>query len=282
MNTATPHIPARWVVIGGGNMGAALVRGMISGRVCTAAQVIVAEPHHAKHAALHALGVGVAASAREACAQIGSGSGILLAVKPQVFAPVAAELKSSCPDTLRNGCLVLSIMAGVTIQTITHATGAGRVLRAMPNLPATVGAGITAIARGPGASSADAEAAERLFAAVGATLWLDEPLMDAFTGLAGSGPAYVFALCEAMAAAGESLGMSPAHAALAARQTVIGAARLLEGSPATPADLRAGVTSKGGTTQAGLELLTNGGFAELVSRAVFAAARRGAELSKGE
>ena len=273
---------AKWVVIGGGNMGAALVRGMIAAGVCSADNVVVAEPDDGKREALGGLGVRVVDGVAGAAAMIGSGSALLLAVKPQVFAGVAAELSGSCGPVLGEGCLVVSIMAGVTTGAISRRTGAARVVRAMPNLPATVGAGITALARGAGASDADGAAAERLFAAVGACVWLDEGLMDAFTGLAGSGPAYVFALCEAMAAAGERLGMSAADAAAAARQTVIGAARLLEASAVSPAELRASVTSKGGTTQAALEVLTSGGFDALVAQAIEAAARRGTELSRGQ
>lgn len=272
----------KWIVIGGGNMGGALVRGMIAAGVCGAEGVVVAEPDMGKREGLRGLGVRAVGGVGEAAGMIGTGSALLLAVKPQMFAGVAAELTASCGPAVREGCVVVSIMAGVTTGAIAQRTGAMRVVRAMPNLPATVGVGMTAMARGAGASEADGAAAERLFAAVGECVWLDEGLMDAFTGLAGSGPAYVFALCEAMSAAGVRLGMSPADAAAAARQTVIGAARLLEASALSPGELRASVASKGGTTQAALEVLRRGGFEGLMAQAIEAAARRGAELSGGQ
>ncbi len=275
----------RWVVIGGGNMGGALLRGALAACVWRAESVVVAEPDAGKRETLAALGVGVAADVARAMGH-GEVAGVLLAVKPQMFAGgggVAQQIvawRASCGSGHAPGPQVVSIMAGVPVAAIARATGCARVIRAMPNLPATLGAGMTALAHGAGLAPADGAAAERLFAAVGRVVWIDELLMDAYTAVAGSGPAYVFALVEALSTAGIACGLDPATADAAARQTVIGAGRLLEASTADAAGLRAGVTSKGGTTEAALAVLKAERWAEALARAVAAAARRGRELGE--
>ncbi|MFN0012462.1 MAG: pyrroline-5-carboxylate reductase [Phycisphaerales bacterium] len=271
----------KWLVIGGGNMGAAVVRGAIAAGTWSAGAVVVVEPDAAKRSEFAGLGVRAAGSAAEAAAQVGAFHAVLLAVKPQMFAPVAADLRAAWHAAPAHPPLVASIMAGITTALISRATGMPRVVRAMPNLPATVGAGMAALAPGAGATEADVAVVERVFASVGRTIRVDESLIDAFTAVAGSGPAYVLSLCEAMAEAGVRLGLSSEDAALAARQTVIGAGRLLEASALTPAELRASVTSKGGTTAAALEVLNEAGANEVLARAIGAAARRAAELARG-
>ncbi len=271
----------KWLVIGGGNMGAAVVRGAIAAGTWSAGAVVVVEPDAGKRSEFAGLGVRAAGSAAEAAAQAGAFHAVLLAVKPQMFAPVAADLRAAWHAAPAHPPLVASIMAGITTASIAAATGGLRVVRVMPNLPATVGAGMAALAAGAGATEADLSTVERVFASVGRTIRVDESLIDPFTGLAGSGPAYVFYLCQALAEAAVRLGLSPDVAALAARQTVIGAGRLLEASPLSPVQLRASVTSKGGTTAAAIAVLDDAHLRAVVARAIHAATARAAELARG-
>ncbi|MEO1512658.1 MAG: pyrroline-5-carboxylate reductase dimerization domain-containing protein, partial [Planctomycetota bacterium] len=153
------------------------------------------------------------------------------------------------------------------------------VVRVMPNTPARVRLGMSCLALGAGAEEADAAFALRLFGAIGEVVRVDESLVDAFTALAGSGPAYAFLLAEAMAGAGRELGLDPGDADRAARQTLLGAATLLSSSDRSAAELRDAVTSRKGTTAAALDVFEAGGFRELVERAMTAARDRGRELS---
>jgi pyrroline-5-carboxylate reductase len=159
-------------------------------------------------------------------------------------------------------------------------TKKARVIRVMPNTPMLVGKGASALCRGTWADERDLLAAERIFAAGGKTVRVTEDLIDAVTGVSGSGPAYVFYLTECLAAAGVSAGLSQAQAGELARQTVIGAAALLEQSADTAAELRRKVTTPKGTTQAAIEAFDAAGFGEVIRRGVDAAARRSKELGK--
>lgn len=177
---------------------------------------------------------------------------------------------------------MVSIMAGVTAATVSRGLGdAGRVVRVMPNTPIGLGLGMSAVCAGPRAGEEDVARAERLFGASGKTMRIDEGLMDAFTALAGSGPAYVFHLAEAMVEAAEQLGFDRERALTIVRQTVAGAGALLDASPETPRALRAAVTSKGGTTAAAVGVLDDAGVSDAVVRAIHAARHRGAELGRG-
>jgi pyrroline-5-carboxylate reductase len=176
---------------------------------------------------------------------------------------------------------VLSIAAGIPLEVIERALGDGvRVVRAMPNTPALVRSGATALAAGTHATEQDMAIAEQIFAAVGVAVRVPEALMDAVTGLSGSGPAYLFAMVEALASAGESAGLPAEAAARLAHHTVVGAAKLLEHSGEPPATLRAKVTSPGGTTQAGLQRLVDRDFAGVVADAVACATERSRELGE--
>lgn len=200
-------------------------------------------------------------------------SDVLVAVKPQHVAEVAAELGAA--GTSR----ALSIAAGVRIEALLAGFGQeARVVRAMPNTPALVGEGAAAIAPSPNAGEADVQWASEILSAVGTVTVVDEPELDAVTGLSGSGPAYVFLLAEAMTAAGEAQGLAPEIADALARQTVLGAARLLAASPDAPARLRANVTSPGGTTAAAIAVMQDRGFESIVHDAIAAATARSIEL----
>jgi pyrroline-5-carboxylate reductase len=204
---------------------------------------------------------------------------VVLAVKPQKVAEVQEDVARSADAAT----LIVSIMAGKTLAGLAGLFPAsGRIVRAMPNLPAAVGRGMTVAVAAAACSDEDRALAERLLAGTGAFEWLDdEGLMDAATGLSGSGPAYVFYLAECLTAAGVAQGFGPEQAARLARLTITGAGELLALSDQSAASLRSDVTSPAGTTEAGLRVLMADGLMEdLVTRTVAAAARRARELAE--
>jgi len=261
--------------IGGGNMARSLIGGLVA-RGRSADAIRVAEPVPALRDALQQ-DFGVACAEHATVAAEGANVWVL-AVKPQVMREVCAAL---VPLAQAHRPLVVSIAAGITTEQLDRWLGGGLpVVRAMPNTPALLGAGITGLfanARTDDAQRADADA---LLEAVGPTVWIDdETKMDAVTAVSGSGPAYVFLLAEAMQAAGIAQGLSPEAARALVQQTLLGAATMLvqQGEPADV--LRRRVTSPGGTTQAAIETFEAGGFRELVDRAIHAATDRGRQLS---
>lgn len=280
-------------LLGCGNMGLAIVRGAIEQGVLRADGVLGIDPSPDARERAAALGMRVTENATEAR----DAAHLLLAVKPQSFDGLAHALAP-----LGTACQVISVMSGWTRLRIGTSLrlrdGAHRVVRAMPNLPATIGAGVTAIARdGPSAHGAhDAgvardpgahasisspmEFAESLFRAVGDVVFVDESLIDAVTAVSGSGPAYAFLLAEAMMDAAQRLGFD-AHTA---RQLVIGtldgAVALLQQDARAPAELRDAVTSRGGTTEAATRVWMERKIPEGIVDALLAAAARAAELGR--
>ena len=205
---------------------------------------------------------------------------IVLAVKPQMLDQVLPQLRARLPRS----ALVISIAAGKTLSYFADRLGETvPVVRTMPNTPASIGRGITVCCAGPFVGTEQRDLAEALMAAVGEVTWVeDESLMHAVTAVSGSGPAYVFLLIEALAAAGESAGLPPDLARRLARATVAGAGELARQSPDDPAKLRADVTSPGGTTAAALKVLMgSAGMPDLMNRAVEAATARSRELADG-
>lgn len=202
---------------------------------------------------------------------------LVLAVKPQVVEAALAP----CRGAFSAEQLVISVCAGVTIEQLSGIVGAARVLRVMPNTPALVGAGATAVARGPSVTADDERFASELFQLVGKCWWVSEAQLDAVTGLSGSGPAYVMLFIEALADGGVRSGLPRDVALELATQTVIGSARLLEGSATHPAELRDRVTSPAGTTSAGLFALERAAFRHAVIDAVCSATERSRELGGG-
>jgi pyrroline-5-carboxylate reductase len=202
----------------------------------------------------------------------------VFAVKPQILPHVMAEI---APVVGRH-TLVLSIAAGIPLATLSEALGTQRVVRAMPNTPAQIGKGITG-AVALGVQPGDVEAANDLLGASGQVVWFNaEAKLDAVTAVSGSGPAYVFYLVEAMAIAGMRQGLDPAQAMLLARQTVVGAAALMEADDSPVSTLRENVTSPKGTTAAALSVLMGAdGLEQLMDRAVQAARARSEELGRG-
>ncbi len=257
--SALAGIPDLWLA-GCGNMGGALLSRWLACGL-PADRVTVIDP-----AATAPDGVRIVSEPEGEAPRV-----LVLAVKPQMFDAAAALLA----PRLGRETLVISILAGTRLDRLRGRFG-DRVIRAMPNTPARVGKGVTALF-GP-VSAEDRALADALMAAAGRTVWLDEEeQFDAVTGLSGSGPAYVYAFIESLAAAGVAAGLPESTAATLALDTVIGAAALADGSDEPPAALRAQVTSPKGTTQAGLDVL-RAPLDELLARTVAAAAARSREL----
>lgn len=260
--------------IGGGNMAASLIGGLVAAGH-PAASIRVSEPDADRAATLQTrFGLVIAT---DNAAAVGGADIIVLATKPQQVADAIRGLALSVDATL------ISICAGVRIASLRALIGtggwSGGIVRAMPNTPALFGAGITGLHASEGAAPRARMQAETVLKAAGQVCWVDtEQLMDAVTAVSGSGPAYFFLLTEAMAEAGVALGLTPADAKALALQTFIGAAKMAEGTGTDVATLRAQVTSKGGTTQAALESLEAAGFRRILGDALQAADRRGAQL----
>jgi pyrroline-5-carboxylate reductase len=203
---------------------------------------------------------------------------LLLAVKPQQARAALTDLSLSAKGWLQQPAL-LSIAAGLPMSVLADWVGHHRLVRGMPNTPALVGQGISGAFADPSLSAAEREQAHQLLQAVGPVLWVDdEALLDAVTALSGSGPAYVFRFIEGLTHAGVQLGLSLEQSQQLAKATVSGAMALLQASPEGPAALREKVTSKGGTTEAALKALEQGGFVPLLEAALKAAADRAAAL----
>ncbi len=260
--------------IGGGNMAEALIRGLLA-RGEPAAALLVADPSAERQALLRdRYQVAVTADNRAVAADCAL---LVLAIKPQMVAAVVPALAG----TVTAEQLTVSILAGTATTTLERLLGGTpRVVRAMPNTPALVGAGATALCPGRFATTADLAMAAELFRSVGAVSIVDEAQMDAVTGLSGSGPAYVFSVIEALAAGGVKEGLSVEVALELATRTVLGAAQLVAESGEDPAVLRQRVCSPGGTTLAGLTALEERDLRGTLVEAVARATRRSRELGK--
>ncbi|NLA37152.1 MAG: pyrroline-5-carboxylate reductase [Actinobacteria bacterium] len=257
-------------IVGGGKMGEALIGGILRAGLIAPAQVRIVEASPARRSELETRfpGVVVAPGIAEA-------SGSIIAVKPADVAAVVAAVAKAGSER------ILSIAAGVTIAQLERAAGDGvAVVRAMPNTPALVGEGASAIAAGTSADDDDLAWAEALLGGVGLVVRVGEYQLDAVTGLSGSGPAYVFLIAEALIDAGVSVGLPRDLAVALAQQTLLGASTLLAQSDDSAADLRAAVTSPGGTTAAGVRVLEQQGVRAALVDAVHAAAARSQEMSK--
>ncbi len=267
------HFPASLLLVGAGRMGGALLQGWLNLGL-DPARVHVLDP--APSAEMQAF---CAARAVKLGAPPAPPEVLVLAIKPQTFASAALAFAAFVgPETL-----IVSILAGKTLQGISdHLPGARAIVRAMPNLPAAIGAGITGVIANAAVTPEQKVVAQTLLEAGGAVVWLDdESSIDAVTAISGSGPAYVFYLAECLTQAGIAEGLAPAVAARLARATIEGAGALLGAMPEeSPAKLRADVTSPGGTTEAALgELIGGDALADLIGRAVAAARRRARQLS---
>lgn len=270
----SPRTQEKIVFLGAGNMAEALVKGI---------QRVGLYPAHALYMTdiepqrlAHFMDVYHVVGSPHNTDAVHEADVVVLAVKPQTLPRVVKEIKGH----LSASVLVVSIVAGIPTRNLELGLGKGvRVVRVMPNMPALVGAGATALCGGQEATSADLDRTEKVFQSVGLVVRVDESLMDAVTALSGSGPAYVFYLVEAMMAAAHEMGLDTVAGRQLTTATVMGAARLLSETNYTPASLRQRVTSKGGTTEAAMSVLQEAGVYEALIKAIRTAQRRAHELS---
>ena len=256
--------------IGGGNMAGSLIGGLLAAGHARD-RIRVAEPDAERAAALRAQFGVVVASAAEI---VEGADAIVLAVKPQQMGEALRGLRPKA------GAVIVSIAAGVRLSTLQQALGGSvHYVRSMPNTPALVRQGITGLYAAPGTPEPACALAETILRTAGETVWLQsETQMDAVTALSGSGPAYYFLLTEVLREAGVRLGLEPATAARLARQTFIGSAAMAAQASQDVTELRAQVTSKGGTTEAALQSLESSGIRAMFVQALTAAAQRGAQM----
>ena len=258
----------RLQLIGGGKMGEALLGGLIDRGWADVSELHVVEPSDERATQLRTAHPELSVSDSPV-----DGVDAIIAVKPDVVAAVLPGLAAAGVNR------VISIAAGVRTDRIEAGLAHGAaVVRCMPNTPALVGCGAAAIAGGSDATDTDLDWAESILGAVGTVARVSEEQLDAVTGLSGSGPAYVFALAEALMAAGRAQGLAPDIADQLTRQTILGAAVLMTESGEDPAQLRKNVTSPGGTTAAGLAVLSAADYPDLIDRVVTAAADRSRQL----
>jgi pyrroline-5-carboxylate reductase len=258
--------------IGGGNMAEAILKGLLaSGTAATA--IRVSEPLAARRQYLtEAYGI---ACSDDNNTVVAASTTVVLAIKPQMAAEVLPQLTAAFSADK----LLVSILAGAPTTRLATLLGQpARIIRAMPNTPALIGAGATALAAGSTATAADLATAEALFAAVGTVCTVTEAQMDAVTAVSGSGPAYIFTVIDAMVAGGVAEGLDPDTALALAIQTVVGSARLVAETGEAPLALRQKVCSPGGTTLAAIEKLDALGFAAALTAGVRRAAERSREL----
>jgi pyrroline-5-carboxylate reductase len=262
--------------LGCGNMGEALVKGLVEAHVLPAEAIIASDTRTERLTELERqYGIRVA---KDNVTLVRESDVVVLAVKPQIMAPVLEEIGAS----LSRRHLVISIAAGVSTATIrAEANKDLRLIRVMPNTPALVLEGATAIARSKGLEPGDLETAEEIFGAVGKVVVLGEELMDAVTGLSGSGPAYVAVVIESLADGGVKMGLDRATAMTLATQTVLGAAKLLLVTGVHPGALKDMVSSPGGTSITGIAALEEGGIRTTFIKAVERATLRSRELGRG-
>jgi pyrroline-5-carboxylate reductase len=261
--------------LGGGNLAEALVKGLLRAGVAAPQEILCTDRRAERGPELtQRYGVRFSKNNLEAAREAGI---VVLSVKPQVMDKLLEEIAPA----LDAGKLVISIAAGVPIAAIERKVGHGvRIVRTMPNTPALVGAGATALSPGEHATEEDLQQAKALFEAVGRAVIVDEPLLDAVTGLSGSGPAYIFLVIEALADGGVKAGLARQQAQELAAQTVLGSAKLLIETGEHPGRLKDQVTSPGGTAIAGLHTLEAGGLRTTLMDAVEAATRRSRELGR--
>jgi pyrroline-5-carboxylate reductase len=261
------------VLAGAGKMGGAMLSGWLA-QGLDARRVVVIEPTPSDD--IRALAAG-SVRLNPSPKDVSDIAALVVALKPQAFREAGPGLRAF----VEPATLVVSIMAGMTIASISQVCG-GSVVRAMPNTPAAVGRGITVAVAAKNVGDVQRATADALLGAIGSVEWVqDEALMDAVTAVSGSGPAYVFLLAEELARAGVEAGLPEALASRLARETVAGSGELLHRSDIAAATLRQNVTSPGGTTAAALEVLMGpDGMQSLLTRAVAAATRRSKELAK--
>jgi len=272
MDSQTSSLAPRVGFIGGGKLAGSVIRGLVRAKYCAPAAILVSEPSEAARRALqNELGISGTAENAEVAKRAGV---ILIGVKPSVVLPALREVAS-----LIDGKLVISLAAGVRIGSMEKIAGA-RFMRAMTNTPATVCRAATALAKGGRTTDGDVALAREIFSAIGVAVEVTEDQIDAVTGLAGSGPAFVYTVIEALAQGGEKMGLAWEVALTLATQTVLGAAQLATESKLSPEELRKMVVTPGGTTAAGLAAMEQLKTSEGLIAAVEAATKRGQEMAR--
>lgn len=261
-------------IIGAGNMAEALILGILDSGLIPRANILACDPTEERRQRFVGHGISVGEDNMQAAAC----DVVLLSIKPQMMAEVLAQIGGRLgPQTL-----LISIAAGIRTSTIAARVAPGtRIVRVMPNTPMLVGAGMSGVCRGAGATEADVELVLEMCASSGESCEVEEDLMDAVTAVSGSGPAYVFLLTELLERAAREVGLEPELAGKLARQTVIGAATLLAESEDEAQELRRKVTSPKGTTEAAVNYMLENGLAEVIADGVRAARDRSIELSRG-
>lgn len=259
-------------IIGGGVMAEAILSRLLAQKIYDPDTVLVSEPHQQRQEFLQQK---YQVNVTSDNPSVAASEVILLAIKPQVLATVLENLSEISPSTL-----IISILAGVPLKRLEESFPDNPIIRVMPNTPATVGAGMTAIAPGQQVKSSHLDLTKEMFYAIGEVVEVSELLMDAVTGLSGSGPAFVAMMVEALADGGVAAGLPRAIASGLALQTVLGTAQLLQTTGIHPAQLKDLVTSPGGTTIAGVAQLEKQGFRSAVIEAVYAAYQRSQELGE--
>lgn len=263
--------------IGAGNMAEAIARGAIGQAVVAAKKMIAADPSPERRAVFESFGV---AATEDGAKVVAESEQVMLAVKPQVFASVAPVLAKN----LRDDQVVVSIMAGIgtakieaAVSSLKPQASSLRIVRVMPNTPLMVGKGMAGVCVGEHAQEGDDELTMKLFSSAGRAVLVDEAMIDAITAVSGSGPAYLYYLAEAMQEAAVQLGIGE-HADVLVRQTIAGAAMLLDASSDSAAELRRKVTSPGGTTEAAINTMESKRVRAAIVEAIKAAEARSKEL----
>jgi pyrroline-5-carboxylate reductase len=259
--------------IGGGNMGEAIIKSLLEKKICLPADIAVSDISETRRNYLkQQYGVSVTANTKDA---VRGKEVVILAVKPQNISEALADLKGN----ITSSQLILSIAAGVTINTISAGTGHRKIVRSMPNTPAQIGLGISGWTATKEVKEAQKALARKILGAMGKEIYFeDEACLDMVTAVSGSGPAYIYLFAEALIEGAVEVGLKRQDAETLVKQTILGAAHLMNESDKEPAELRRNVTSKGGTTERAIEVFEKSGLAGIVSRAVKAAYERAREL----
>jgi len=276
MSTKQSNQNTHITFIGGGNMGRALISGLLANGF-EADQLTAVEANAETAISLHRdFGIQVIGALDQIAFDFTKNNAVVMAIKPQDFNMVAKGLSAKLKHATASGPLILSIAAGIRLKDMSRWLDHARCVRAMPNTPALIGKGITGLFADATVNQDDRVLAETICHAVGQAVWVaEEKLMDAVTAVSGSGPAYVFAFLEAMQSAGEKLGLDATTARQLAYATLEGATQLAHNSDDHAGVLRERVTSKGGTTAAALEIMKQHGWHDILEKAIDAASQRG-------
>lgn len=274
MKTAVAPKNIKVAVIGCGNMGASIIRGLVEAQFYPQNLLITDADPKKTQSLKKDLGVKIAKTNRQAASVADA---VILAVKPQVLDSVVDDLAT----VLQEETLVISIAAGIPIARIKkHLKEKNPVVRVMPNLPALIGQGVSAYAMGSGSAPKHRQITELVLKSIGSVVEVKEPLMDVVTAVSGSGPAYCFLLAEKMIESAYELGMKSETAKQLVYQTFLGSAKMMAAGDADPDELIGRVASKGGTTEAALKVFRSRGLGKIVKEAMTAARKRAVELSK--